>query len=161
MPALQAQEDLFRDVPVSSGDKWVDLVKEINSAEVRASLVAYWRQSYDVWKGLYRQFRDVEHALLYAATPQGNPPTPDEGILRGHRVTIYSLSEKGERLAELLHSVASLSYTKEEKDEANECKQRIGNLLEALRESISLWHPANKPSPAAKKMLEAIFSESQ
>jgi non-homologous end joining protein Ku len=76
-------------------------------------------------------------------------------------VTIYSLSEKGERLAELLHSVASLSYTKEEKDEANECKQRIGNLLEALRESISLWHPANKPSPAAKKMLEAIFSESQ
>ena len=139
-------------------DPWDELSREMDRAEARSSLLAFWRQSYEAWKRLYRQFREAEHFSLYAEKAGGRVPHQDEGMLRRHRVAIATLMERGERLAELLDSVAAISSTREEKDEASDCKMRIGTLLEALRESLSLWHPANKQAPKSLESLHKLFA---
>ena len=153
-----ATQELQLFAPENGNDPWSVLAQEIDQSPIRATLVAYWKQAYDAWKKLYRHFRETEHKSFYAGTANNAPPQPNEGMLRKHRIAISSLMEKGEQLASLLDSVASVSTTKEEKDEAVECKMKIGNLLESLRESLVLWHPANKPSPESFAKLKGLFA---
>ena len=107
---------------------------------------AVCRALYEEWKKLYRSFRDLEKQYLYAP-PAGTATlkAPDEGSLRAHRHSIAVLTQRGEELAALFDQIAS-SAAANQKDALHELKFQVGILLESLRESMELWHPANKPN---------------
>lgn len=112
------------------------------------------RSMYDQWKTLYRSFRDLEQRSLYEK--DGKLPVPDEGILRGHRHCIAVLTQRGEELAHLFDQIAS-SLAGESRDSVLEMKIPLGVLLESLRETMELWHPANRPE--CPDELKDIFGE--
>jgi hypothetical protein len=138
--AMSAEATLFSERELSSSP-WESLLGRAKSQVIDPSAVC--RAMYDQWKTLYRSFRDLEKKSLYDAE-KGVLPKPNEGILRGHRHCIAVLTQRGEELAHLFDQIAS-SLSAETKDSVLEMKIPLGVLLESLRETMELWHPANKP----------------
>lgn len=120
------------------------------------SPAAVCRILYEEWKKLYRQFRDLEGKALYGPDRKGALPSPDEGVLRGHRHSIAILVQRGEELAQLVDQIAG-SLPAEERSAVHDLKIPLGVLLESLRESMELWHPANKPKGGEE--LRGLFTE--
>lgn len=102
-----------------------------------------WQYLYNQWKTLYRSFRDLEEKSLYSVDNRGKTIKADEGTSRSHRQSLAYLVFTGEALATQLDQITNLVEA-EEKEDAHQMKIRMGTMLESLRESVELWHPANK-----------------
>ena len=100
-----------------------------------------WKEQYARWKEFYARFREMEQATLYKAGEDGNPIRPSEQALRFHRQVITLLLHTGDSCVEAL---VRLHLADGEADERHKCHIRVETLLAGLRESLELWHPANK-----------------
>lgn len=138
-PMATATPDLFAEQTTHPLADWVALERDLNASEY--SDLQLWKDRYEKWKHAYSKFRRMEHAYFYQASDGGRLPSPSDLLMAYHRKVISALMFKGQDCVETL---IRLSVTPEEKGERDNCRIRIETLLSALRESMELWHPANK-----------------
>lgn len=150
MKRTGTKDDLFA---VQDGDpirEWTALAKELETFQ--PTLLGRWKQEYDCWRHHYQRFRDCEQKTLYTATKEGEIPKPSEHIMRLHRRSVLALLQSGEQCADQLDL---LPLEGEEAKERLDLVRRIRTLLDALQESLELWHPVNMERVEQKK---AIFN---
>lgn len=139
---MKKEATLFDESPELDESKWESLVDE--SSRYKPGLLEGWKRTYQEWRQLYSKFRTIEQATMYAPNPEGFPPTPSGNTKRLHRLMIGMLSGHGEALMENLSDLHDKIEDKANaQHEYQECKMKLGILLESLRESLELWHPVN------------------
>ena len=136
-----SEATLFSERELSSSP-WEALLGRAQSQVIDPTVVC--KEMYQQWRNLYRAFRELEKKSLYEPTKEGKVQTPNEGILRGHRHCIAILTQRGEELAHLFDQIAT-GLSGDQKNTLHDMKIPLGVLLESLRETIEIWHPANKP----------------
>lgn len=150
-----SEATLFSERELNSSP-WEALLGRAQNQVIDPTVVC--KEMYQQWKNLYRAFRELEKKSLYEATKDGKLPSPNEGILRGHRHCIAVLTQRGEELAHLFDQIAT-GLSGDQKNTLHDMKIPLGVLLESLRETVEIWHPANKPQ--CPDDLKDIFGENQ
>jgi len=136
--ASSLKTDLF----TQEETKWEKFHRTVR--DFHPSPVDGWRWLYGKWKTNYQSFRDLEKKSLYSVDEAGKASKADDGEMQAHRESISYLIWSGEMLSHQLDQISTVFDSKEEKEEAHTMKIAIGTLLESLRESMEIWHPANK-----------------
>jgi hypothetical protein len=109
----------------------------------RMSPLEGWKRIYEEWRAAYEYFRALEQQSLYVSDNDARPVTPDAELLHFHGKLLRRLLDSGE------HSwifLTSLTVDQAEEMERMEYNSRLSTLLEALRESLILWHSDEPPS---------------
>ena len=138
MPPTRDQ-DLFTQAVDEPLHKWAVLEQELRQTKI--SPLEVWKEQYQRWKELYSRFREMEQATLYKAGEDGQPIKPSQQALRFHRQVITLLLHTGDACVEAL---VRLHLDDGDADERHNCHIRVETMLSSLRESLELWHPANK-----------------
>ncbi len=111
-----------------------------------------WKRIYEEWRAAYEYFRAIEQQTLYAPTEDENPITPDAESLHFHGKLLRLLLESGE---DWFNFLMTLTLDESEEMERMEYNSRLYTLLDALKESLILWHSAE---PASGRDIRRLFS---
>jgi hypothetical protein len=140
-------KDLFA---VHEGDpirEWASLARELENFQ--PSLLKQWKDEYECWKHHYQRYRDFEQKTLFTPTEEGDVPKPSEMVMRLHRRALLALLQSGEKCSEHLRS---LDLEGEEAQERLDWDRRLRTLLEALQETLEIWHPVNAERIEERKL---------
>lgn len=142
--------DLFAVQDSDPMREWIALAKQIESFQ--PSLLKRWKDEYDCWKHHYQHFRDSEQKTFFTQEEDGSLPRTSDQVMRLHRRSLLALWQGGEKCADQL---LALPLEGEEAQERLDWQRRLHTLLEALQETLELWHPVNAERIEERKALFA------
>lgn len=131
--------ELFAVAPEEQIQDWGALVRELEKQE--PSLLGLWKEEYEHWKNGYLRFRGCEEQAFFTVGGDHQPRILDDQILRFHKRAILALWASGEKCETHL-SQLPLEDPQDAQDRLVFAR-RVRTLLDSLRESLDLWHPAN------------------